>query len=346
MLITRLSDDELLNEVMRLAGDERSATARLIAALVEIDARRLYLGQGCSSLFVYCTRVLYLSEHAAYGRIEAARVARRFPVVLEMLERGDVTLTAVSLLAPHLTPANHLELLARARHRSKRDVEEMVAELRPRPDVPAGVRKLPDRLQTTALALDAGEQAILTPARTPAPPPMSMRPTAAVTPLAPSRYKLQVTIDRATEEKLHRVRDLMRHTLPSGDLAAILNRALDALLTELERRKWGAAVRRRPARSMAPDSRHIPAAVRRAVWARDAGRCAFRGPGGPCGETAFVEFHHVRPFAAGGTATTDNIELRCRAHNQHEADLFFSELVFVRESRAAYRTSAPAPHGR
>jgi hypothetical protein len=303
-----------------------------------MDARRLYLGQGCSSLFVYCTRVLHLSEHAAYGRIEAARVARRFPVVLEMLERGDLTLTAVSLLAPHLTPANHLDLLARARHRSKRDVEEIVAQVRPRPDVSATIRKLPDRLQTKALALDAGEQATLTPGRTPAPSAVCVRTMAAVTALAPSRYKLQLTIDRATQQKLHRVRDVMPHTVPSGDLATILNRALDALLTGLERRKSGAAVRPRPARRMAPDSRHIPATVRRAVWARDAGRCAFRGPGGPCGETAFVEFHHVRPFAAGGDATIDNIELRCRAHNQYEADLFFGGPVVVRESRAVFRT--------
>jgi hypothetical protein len=342
MTIARLSDDELLKEVARLAGDERSATARLIAALAEIDARRLYLGQGCPSLFVYCTRVLHLSEHAAYGRIEAARVARRFPVVLEMLVRGDLTLTTVSLLASHFTDSNHLDLLARAHRRSKREVEEIVAQVRPRPDVAAAVRKLPDRLETTALALDAVEHAKPTPARTPAPPPVCARPSAAVTPLAPSRYKLQLTIDRTTQEKLYLVRDLMRHAVPSGDLATILNRALDALLNELQRRKSAAAARPQPGRTVAPNSRHIPAAVRREVWARDGGRCAFRGPGGTCGETAFVEFHHVRPFAAGGEATVDNIELRCRAHNQYEADLFFCGPVFVRESRAVFRTSVSA----
>jgi hypothetical protein len=198
----------------------------------------------------------------------------------------------------------------------------MVAQLRPRPDVPAAVRKLPDRLG--------------------APPPVSARPAVPVTPLAPSRYKLQLTIDRTTQEKLYLVRDLMRHAVPSGDLATILNRALDALLNELERRKLAAAARSRPARAAAPDSRHVPAAVRRAVWARDGGRCAFRGPDGSCGETAFVEFHHVRPFAAGGAATIENIELRCRAHNQYEADLFSGGPAVVRESRAPYRPDAPA----
>ena len=131
--LDHMSDDELLVEVGRLAVHERQATAHLIASLAELDARRLYLGQGCSSLFTYCTQVLRLSEHAAYGRIEAARAARRFPVVLELLANGSVNLTAIGLLAPHLTPANHRELLDSARHKTKRDVEHLVASLRPQP---------------------------------------------------------------------------------------------------------------------------------------------------------------------------------------------------------------------
>jgi len=139
----RLSDDELLVELARLAASERRATVRLIAALAEVDTRRLYLGQGCSSLFVYCTRVLRLSEHAAYGRIEGARAVRRWPSVLGMLESGELTLTSLSLLVPHLSDENHEEVLLRARYRSKREVEEIVAALRPRPDVPSLVRRLP-----------------------------------------------------------------------------------------------------------------------------------------------------------------------------------------------------------
>src|SRR5438045_1839770 len=121
----------------------REATARLIAALAEVDARRLYLGEGCSSLFTYCTQVLHLSEHAAYGRIEAARAVRRFPTILELLADGAIHLTAICLLAPHLTAENHRDLLAAAHHKTKRDVEQMVAALRPLPPVPSSVRKLP-----------------------------------------------------------------------------------------------------------------------------------------------------------------------------------------------------------
>ena len=138
-----MADDRLLTELRRLAAAERGVTAEFISALEEVDRRRLYLSQGCSSLFAYCTRVLHLSEHAAYGRIEAARCARRFPLILERLETGDITLTTITLLAPHLTEDNHRAVIDEARHRSRRDVERIVARIRPQPDIPSSVRKLP-----------------------------------------------------------------------------------------------------------------------------------------------------------------------------------------------------------
>lgn len=111
--LAQLSDDQLLTEVTRLAGLERQATAALIRSLMELDARRLYLAQGFSSLFAFCTQALHLSEHAAFGRIEVARAARRLPAVLDRLLDGSITVTNVRLLAPHLTEANHLDLLHR-----------------------------------------------------------------------------------------------------------------------------------------------------------------------------------------------------------------------------------------
>lgn len=141
--VARLSDGSLLVEVKRAAANERRAISHLIALLGEVDSRRLYLGEGCSSLFTYCTQVLRLSDDAAYFRMEAARAARSYPVILELLADGALTVTAVRLLRPHLTPENHREVLDAARHRSKRQVEELVARLRPQPAIAASVRKLP-----------------------------------------------------------------------------------------------------------------------------------------------------------------------------------------------------------
>ncbi len=155
----QLSDHALLTQVRHLAQREREATVALIAHLAELDERRLYLAEGYSSLFKYCTDVLHLAEHATYNRIEAARAVRRFPVLLEYLATGWLNLFAVRLLAPHLTPGNHREVLAQARHKSKREIEELVAWLRPQPPVPDAVHKLPTRTPAASTApLPGGAQ--------------------------------------------------------------------------------------------------------------------------------------------------------------------------------------------
>jgi hypothetical protein len=339
-----LSDDQLLAEVHRLASAERGATAALIRSLIALDARpHLYLRDGCSSLFVYCTRVLHLSESETYNRIEVARAARRFPIMLDALEDGSVTLTALRLLAPHLTEANHHDVLAEARHKCKADVERLIARLRPQPDVPTVIRKLPER------RLPEGEPPVAPTSSRSAPPVDAGPPRQApsepvapprtiVAPLSPERYKLELTISADTREKLRRVQDLMRHALPNGDVAAILDRALSSLLDVLERRRCAMTAKPRRARDVAPGSRSLPAAVRREVWRRDERRCAFVGQQGRCTETAFLELHHVDPYAVGGEATVDNIQLRCRAHNRYEAQLFFgSDLpTIVREQQPAW----------
>ena len=138
-----LSDEQLLRDVETAAAHERSATAQVIGLLAEMDIRRLYLQQGYSSLFTYCTGCLRLSEHAAYGRIEAARASRKFPIILERLADGSITLTSICLLSNHLTHENHERLLIAARHKTRREVEQIVATVQPVAEVPSVVRKLP-----------------------------------------------------------------------------------------------------------------------------------------------------------------------------------------------------------
>ena len=141
---------------------------------------------------------------------------------------------------------------------------------------------------------------------------------------------------------------MLRHAVPSGDDAAILDRALTALLADLARKKFAVTEAPRPSRGTAPGSRHVPAEVRRAVFLRDLGRCAFVGTDGRrCHERGFLEFHHLRPYAVGGEATVENIQLRCRRHNDYEARTYFGHgdpeggAGWVRESSPAYD---PAKH--
>ena len=337
-----LSDRVLLAELKLAVGQERQATAHVIALLMEVDARRLYAQQSCSSLFTYCIQVLHLSEHAAYLRIEAARAVRRFPVILDRLADGSLHLTAVRLVAVHLTAANHLEVLDASRHKTKREVEQLVARLRPQPEVPPVIRKLPTLpSQVVAQTLLASDEPVenrstQSPAVAPSP---TCRP-AAIRPVETERFKLQFTVSRETYEKLRQVQDLLRHTNPDGDPAVIFDRALTLLAAELSKRKFGNTDRPRAARAAKSEARHVPAAVKREVWRRDGGQCAFRGETGRCRETGWLEFHHVVPYARGGPTNIGNIELRCRPHNVYEA-----ELQFGRQASSLW-TREPSPGSR
>jgi hypothetical protein len=146
-----------------------------------------------------------------------------------------------------------------------------------------------------------------------------------VAPLSPERYRLQVTIGKETEEELRRLQDLLRREIPDGDPGQIVARALSLLLKEVERTKCAMTDRPRAARPSSPGTRHPPAAIARAVWTRDASRCAFvASDGRRCSERSYLEIHHgPRPYADGGGMTLENLSLRCRAHNVYEARLLF-----------------------
>jgi hypothetical protein len=140
-----LSDDELLRRLADLLHQSRRAESDLVAHIAEVETRRLYAREAAPSMFAYCMDVLHLSEAEAYLRLTAARAAREHRVLLQMLADGRLHLTGIAKLAPHLTPENRALLLSRAVHKSKRQIEELVAELAPRPDVPGVLRKLPSR---------------------------------------------------------------------------------------------------------------------------------------------------------------------------------------------------------
>ena len=256
------------------------------------------------------------TEDAACNRIEAARAGRRFPVILDLLASGEMTLTSVRLLGRHLTPENHQAVLARAGRRSRPEIEALVAELAPRPDVPTSVRKLPT-LTSTPPSSAAPAQAALGVGAEPAQPgdPASAvfvpttRPVVQAT--APERYRVQFTIGPETHEKLRRAQALLRREIPDGDPGSIFDRALTLLLERVENKKLGAAARPRPPQSIRPEtdiarkpvpgSRDVPREVKRVVWGRDAGQCAFvSATGRRCSERTFLEFHHVQPYARQG----------------------------------------------
>jgi len=353
------SDQELLEGVWAAVSREREDVAVVIAHLAEMDKRKLFTEEGCSSLRSYCMEVLHLSEDQAYSRIDVARTARKFPIVLDMLADGLVHLTAVHRLGPSLTQENHVAVLEEATYKSMAKVEEMVARLRPKPPVPTRIRRISGS-RTDADGLfenpfdSAGPEVEAEPVRRDFPG------KSAVSPLAPELYDVHFTADQETVDALKLLQELLSHQVPSGDPAVIIKDSLLIRLKQVQRQRFGKGKRPRKGPSAAEragsptsaqeasvkaveekESRYIPSEVKSAVWERDQGHCAFVARNGrQCSERRWIEFHHIIPFAWRGESTVDNIELRCRTHNAYEGELIFGKVL-----RKSKKWALPASTG-
>ena len=334
---SQLSNPGLLAVVAERLKLDRETTADLLADIAEIDKRRIYAAAGYESMRLFCIHELKMSEDVAYKRVRAAEVARKFPAIYQALADGRVHLAAVVVLVPHFTAKNVDELLAAATHQTMAAVELLVAERFPKQDVKALVRTIfvqapnPEPAAPVVVpSIEQNEVEVLEPvAVRPADPiessetAMQMVPLPAFpkfTPLSPGRFAMQYTMSQQAYEKLRYVQELLGHAVPSGDVEAVMERALDALIASLEKQKFAATDSPRARRSDA-NSRYVPAEIKRAVWARDGGRCAFVSEQGKrCESRVRVELDHVIPVAKGGQTSTSNLRLLCRTHNQYAAE--------------------------
>ena len=170
---------------------------------------------------------------------------------------------------------------------------------------------------------------------------------AVVEPLSPARYKVQFTASAELHDKLERLQALLRFQVPDGDLATIIEQAVTEKLERLEARRY--ATTRAPRRGLgetmtAPASRHVPAAVRRAVRERDGDRCGYRDEQGQrCSERHRLEFHHRHPFGLGGDHSPANIGLLCRAHNQLLGEHDYGRVAMSRRSGKEGSAVRPQP---
>ena len=174
----------------------------------------------------------------------------------------------------------------------------------------------------------------------------SAAPRAKVVPLSKGKFLLQGTIPESLYEKLRYIQALDSHSARSEDLMAVLESCADARIAELEKRRFGVTSRPR-AQGSSSDPRYVPLAVRRVVSERDGGQCTFTSADGHrCGSRKYLQFDHIVPRAHGGEATVENTRLRCRAHNQYEAEQIFG-VGFMElkreEARAAAARDGPQP---
>ncbi len=259
-LVSALSDRDLLARLPEVRGQERRAIAEVIAHLAEVERRRLYLAEACSSMYTFCIERLGYSENEAHTRLQVARLCSQFPEALEALERGSIHLTGLALLCPKVTEANAQELLDEARGKTRREIEALLARRFPRPDV------LPSITPLQATLLEQGSSGPVTlsgqsaPAAPASPEPAPPRPR--VEPLSASSFRVEFTASAGLRQKLELAQNLLSHAVSTGDLAALVERAIDELLAAELKRRMGAE-RPRARRSLGEGSRHVPVEIDR-----------------------------------------------------------------------------------
>ena len=255
-LVSALSDGELLARLPEVRGRERRAIAEVIAHLAEVERRRLYLAEGCSSMYTFCIERLGYSENEAHTRLQVARLCSQFHAALEALESGAIHLTGLALLCSKVTEANAHELLEEARGKTRREIEALLARRFPRPDVLPSVTPLQPTLleQSNPGPGASSEQA--------AQATGSTVPRSRVEPLSAASFRVEFTASAELRQKLELAQNLLSHAVPTGDLASLVERALDELLAAELKRRMGAG-QPRARRSLREGSRHVPVEIDR-----------------------------------------------------------------------------------
>jgi hypothetical protein len=263
-------------------------------------------------MFQFCVQRLGMSEDEACRRIHAARLARRFPDLLVRIERGELTLSTIALLCDALTESSYQELVEAAAGKTKADVRALLAKRSPAPDVPAAMTAVPTQPPIPTLGVVAASA-----------PAAARGPQ--LLPLSETRHKVQFTASDQLRKKLERAQDLMRHANADGDLAVVVERAVDLLLEKLEKRRLGKTSRPRKSQEQGEPA-SVSQATRRAVFERDGERCTFTDADGHrCSATTWLELDHVTPRAVDGSNELGNLRVRCRAHNQLYAEQTFGK---------------------
>ena len=354
-----LSNDELLARLRTHVGRGNVWLAGLLAYLAEVDARRLYAEQACTSTWDFCVRRLGMSESEAQRRIGVARLVRSFPLARGYLERGEIHLCALYEMNKHLTDDNHEELLREAVGKTTKAVAEMIATRFPKPDVHPCIEPLAPQP-----ALPVAATGVLAPGEVALPTPLPVRPR--VAPLSASRYRIELTVSAETKAKLERIQDLTRHRDPSGNLEKIIEASMDLLLLKVEKERLGKTTRpKTKTRSATTDAGggtstaapakparrgHVARATRREVWARDAERCTYvDAEGNRCPARGLLELDHIDPKALGGSDEAANLRLRCRVHNRLHAEQVFGrahieERIHLRQRKYVATAQAERAH--
>jgi hypothetical protein len=373
--IGELAEDKLDTEAFRLVGIEKDHMAQMIAHLAEIARRKLHLAWGFDNLFTYCVTRLKLSEGSVYLRIQVANVCRRFPAVLDLLAQNRMTLTVAGRLAPHLTDDNFQKLLSDCEGMTGPQIKEYVVQFKPKSEVTSGIRKAVDRSvpgcgeSATTETANTGtanteerttaDASLLAPAASCAGSAASTS-TPSVEPARPDVFNFRFSADGSFKQKIERLAEVLGVHDCAGNLATVLESAIDVALDKKDPQKKSERRQKReekkasrvesegdgqdePRPDEAPSStgssqqtgpsaehsRYVSSEVRERVFEKAGYQCEFVGPRGRCEQRTGLQVDHIHPFKKNGPTVETNLQCLCQAHNLWRAEQEYGE-AFIR----------------
>jgi hypothetical protein len=271
--LAHLSDDELLANTPRLVGKSNQVLATLLVHLAEVEARGAHRTRRCASLYTYCIYELRFWEDAAARRSAAARLLKQFPLLFGAIANGELHLTGLLMIGPHLTPENHVEVLGRAKFRTKKELGKLVRELCPLPQIPDRIEPLGPQLRKTlrnptweeyvsaraprvrelpegerprdwASENDSTAEAVSTECVSNEPLPVGPVPRDLPPVTGPQHYQLQFSTTEEHAQLVERAKALLARSRPGLTLGELHLRAMRLLVASLEKRRFGAATAR------------------------------------------------------------------------------------------------------
>ena len=306
------ADAELLKVIPVKVKTEREATAAVLELLAEIDSRKLYLKEGYRSMYSYLTTELSYSEGAAQRRIKCARALNKTPKVKDMLNKGDISLTTLSMVSGEI--GTKPEILKDISGKNKRQVEKIILK-----DKPAS-NKTRESIKTIKVNVEEAEASLFDSAN------QGFENHRHQNQKTEARLKLSFSILEDKQELIDEAKRVLSGKLPRGaSLEELFVAGLESLVNE--HRQKAKSLGSRKSRGSKKGSRHIPAKIRKEVLERDGHTCTYVSESGKaCGCKWDLELDHVIPFADGGEHTADNLRVLCRAHNQYLAEKRFGRV--------------------
>jgi len=309
--INEISNTELTERISILQSKERSVVLKFLIHLGEFDKRRLYLKQGYSSLFDYCTRKLNLSEGSAFRRITAARFLRDYPKCGVSFLTGEITLCSIvaSAKAIKSAKAGVTDIIGK----SAIEVKSLMATVDPVSKPKEVIKKIvvapKIRPKSESLELfkynsvDTGPEI--------------------KTPIIPeTRYEIKFSVTKDVFNKIQSLKSKLSNKL-GNDLS------LENIFTELINKSLSPGTTRKgkPFHKPANENlRYIPASIKREVLDRDNSQCSYVSPDGvSCTQKHYLHLDHIKPFGIGGKSSKDNLRVLCAAHNQMFNRMTFGE---------------------